>query len=163
MKNLVEIKQPLAIFYQKEVKEAGFTPIDIATAKKKFSYLLQQIPEDRLRLRIKVICKYFNDIRDAFYKYRNNIIPVEIFTDRDVIEFIKEKAKRTSYTYEIKYNPALFVWALSVVKSKDINEVIKKSKEVNYEEVKGAILKAYEALELEGDYFLRQVLDLSKS
>lgn len=160
MKNLTEFKQPLAIFYQKEVKEVGFVPVDIATAKKKFSYLIQQIPEERLRLRIKAVCKYFNDIRDNFYKYRSNVIPVEIFTDRDVIQFIKEKAKRTSLEYQVKYNPALLTWAIGVVKSKNLEEVENKVKESNYEEVKGTILKAYEALELEGDYFLRQVLDL---
>lgn len=163
MKSLTGIKQPLASFYQKEVKEAGFVPVDIDTARKKFSTLIKNIPEERLRLRIKVICKYFNDIRDTFYKYRGNVIPIEIFTDNDVIQFIKNKAKRTSYVYNIKYNPELFVWAINVVKSKDLKEVENKVKEANYEEVKGAILKAYEALEIEGDYFLRQVLDLRKS
>lgn len=161
MKKLSNVNYPLASFYRQKVAEAGLTPVDISTARDKLKLLAQELPEEKIKARIVAVCKYYRDIADAFYRYRNKVVPIEMLTDIQVLRFIKDKAKKSVHEYRIKYNPELFTWALNVVKSKDLNEVIRKVEEgADYEEVKGAILKAYEALEIEGDYFLRQVLDL---
>lgn len=162
MKNITNItKEPLVIFYQRTAQEHGLFPIDVAQAKKSIDNIKKKISPEVFKNRFTLICKYYNDIADHFIKYKSKYIYPEIVYDRDVLEFIKEKMRRRTVQYQIIYNPALFTWALEVVRNKDINKVKEKLKEVSYEEVKGAILKAYEALEKEGDHFLREVFSLS--